>query len=127
MQWFTSLEYDFLSGNPDRGDKPDKDDKLSLFPGMIYGPPGFWRYVFSVEWDTTRPAGGDRDDVYLVPGVLYDPPRDHHRWLPGDWEFELGGKLGLADASDDHGFILKLKFDFASVMKRVGYDPNDLF
>ena len=42
-------------------------------------------------------------------------------------EFEVGGKLGLADASDDHGFILKLKFDFASVMKRVGYDPSDMF
>ncbi len=124
-QWFTSAEYDILGGNPDRGDKPEKDDELSLLPGLMYGPPGFWRYVFYVEWDTTRIAGGDRDDVFLVPGVLYDPPRGRYRWLPGDWEFELAGKLGLADASDDHGVILKIKIDFASVMKSVGYDPGE--
>lgn len=124
FQWFTSAEYDILDGDPDRGGKPGKMDKLSLFPGVIYAPPGYWRYLAYAEWDTTRIAGGDDDEYYLVPGLLYDPPRNRHPWLPGDWEFEFGGRIGLTGDSDDDGFILKVKIDFDAIARRVGYDPN---
>lgn len=122
FQWFAGLALDFVGDAPSGSRKSDRRSELGLYSGILYSPPGHWRYAFYTEWNTTRIDGGTDDGFFLVPGLIYDPPSDRFPWLPGDWKFELAGKLGLDDADSDSTILLKLTIDFRAVASRAGYD-----
>ena len=68
---------------------------LTLRPGLIYKPPGEWRYSLEFQYVTERLDGGKNDAYMIVPGVTWFPNRiDHSIPVPGD--FEVGLTIGFA-------------------------------
>ena len=73
---------------------PRPDSLFTLRPGLIYKPPGEWRYSLEVDYMTERLDGGVNDSLMVIPGVVWYPDR-RKRNIPVPGDFDVGLRFGL--------------------------------
>lgn len=95
-QQVLNISYQWIDESPFGVDTnvPMRPESLfTLRPGLIYKPPGEWRYSLELEYVTERLDGGSGDAFTIVPGVTWFPNRiDRSLPVPGD--FDIGLRLG---------------------------------
>jgi len=89
--------YDWVKGEPffENGIDPQPSSTFYLRPGIIFTPPGEWRYTFELEYQTER-FSGSNDDGWLVAASLGWFPKSKTLLsrLPGVFDFTI--RLGYA-------------------------------
>lgn len=89
--------YDWVRGEPffESNINPSPSSTFYLRPGVIFTPPGEWRYTLELEYQTERLSGPRNDGWLVAASVGWFPERK--TWLsrlPGEFDFTL--RLGYA-------------------------------
>jgi len=84
--------YDWVKGEPffQNGIDPRPSSTFYLRPGIIFTPPGEWRYTLELEYQTERFSGPKNDGWLVAASVGWFP--EGKTWLsklPGEFDFTL--------------------------------------
>lgn len=67
-------------------------------------PVGLWRGVLEINGRNNRWDGGQNNEIYLTPGVIYK--------LSREWEIGVGTPIGMTRTADDYRVIGYLMWEF---------------
>lgn len=92
FRWSLHARYDWIKGEPffENNIDPRPDSTFYLRPGIIFTPPGEWRYTIELEYQTERFSGSNNDGWLAAASVGWFPERK--TWLsrlPGEFDFTL--------------------------------------
>jgi len=97
FRWTLHARYDWVRGEPffENLIDPRPSSTFYLRPGIIFTPPGEWRYTLELEYQTERFSGADNDGMLVAASFGWFPERK--TWLsrlPGEFDFTL--RIGYA-------------------------------
>ena len=120
IETFLNTTLTFVGDTPFR-EKPSKKrpyHSLKLTAGGIYNT-SIMRYIFEVSYRTTEIDGGNDNQVFVTPGIVWNIPRESTRFLPGSWQLSTGVEIPVTNEDENYRVFAKLKWDFDLFKKKI--------
>lgn len=97
FRWTLHARYDWIRGEPffENNLDPRPSSTFYLRPGIIYTPPGDWRYTIEFEYQTERFSDSPNDGTLIAASIGWFP--ENRNWLKRlRGEIDLTLRLGYA-------------------------------